>query len=311
MAFQEIDTVTDHGTYRGDPAQTAFNKANANFRELFGSAGLNNLLFNPSLGVNQRVFAGGAFNPNVFAFDRWFGGSVGANITVSNGVINHVAGSYCQVIEAPSHVLGTTVCVSVGDLSGGNLTVTVGGVSGIIQPGAGRRSVNILAPGSTPSGNLKVELSGTALTYRDVMIVRADQLGRFDARSFPLELSLCQRYYEKSFAMGVAPSTGAVGSTVVGTALNASVVRTSTVRFAVPKRAAPNISLFTSANANAQTAGKWALYNGSVWNTGSTWSVLQVTNNGFLADGTFGSGLTPFGAYAVDGNWAAESELTS
>ncbi|MCF3524540.1 hypothetical protein [Stenotrophomonas maltophilia] len=35
MARQIIDTETDHGTYKGDPAKDAFNKANDNFQELY------------------------------------------------------------------------------------------------------------------------------------------------------------------------------------------------------------------------------------------------------------------------------------
>lgn len=37
MTRQIIDTTTDHGTYRGDPGKTAFEKANANFEELYGT----------------------------------------------------------------------------------------------------------------------------------------------------------------------------------------------------------------------------------------------------------------------------------
>lgn len=35
MPYQKIDTTTDHGTYRGDPGKTAFEKANGNFEELY------------------------------------------------------------------------------------------------------------------------------------------------------------------------------------------------------------------------------------------------------------------------------------
>lgn len=35
MAQQFIDTDTDHGSYKGDPAKVAFNKANENFAELY------------------------------------------------------------------------------------------------------------------------------------------------------------------------------------------------------------------------------------------------------------------------------------
>lgn len=37
MAREIIDTTTDHGTYKGDPAKVAFEKANSNFAEVYGS----------------------------------------------------------------------------------------------------------------------------------------------------------------------------------------------------------------------------------------------------------------------------------
>lgn len=48
MAIQTIDTTTDHGTYRGDPAKTAFEKINANFSEIAGAGGS---------GLNLKAFA--------------------------------------------------------------------------------------------------------------------------------------------------------------------------------------------------------------------------------------------------------------
>ncbi len=38
MAREIIDTTTDHGTYKGDPAKVAFEKANSNFAQLFDRA---------------------------------------------------------------------------------------------------------------------------------------------------------------------------------------------------------------------------------------------------------------------------------
>lgn len=40
MTLEIIDTVTDHGNYRGDPAKIAFEKANANFAQAAGPLGI-------------------------------------------------------------------------------------------------------------------------------------------------------------------------------------------------------------------------------------------------------------------------------
>ncbi len=53
MAKQIIDTTTDHGTYKGDPAVTAFNKTNDNFNELYtlmGGAVVGNYSQRPAAG---------------------------------------------------------------------------------------------------------------------------------------------------------------------------------------------------------------------------------------------------------------------
>lgn len=45
MAREVIDTTTDHGSYRGDPGKTAWDKANRNFDELY--AGMDKALASP------------------------------------------------------------------------------------------------------------------------------------------------------------------------------------------------------------------------------------------------------------------------
>ncbi|OBU55127.1 hypothetical protein [Stenotrophomonas maltophilia] len=309
MEFQEIDIVTDHGSYKGDPAKIAFGKANDNFRELFGSAGLSNLLINPSMNFNQRAFAGGALAGNAFGYDRWFAASGGANVTFSGGVINHTSGTICQAIESPQNTLGTTVAVSVGDLSGGNLNVTAGGVAGTITPGAGRRSVNILVPSSTSGGHVVVTLSGTGITYRDVMVLRAEQAGRFDARPMPLELSLCQRYYESSFEDGIAPALGASsGLSMQSTGYTPGRVRLAFVPFKVRKRATPAMIAFTDSLASTQRAGGFAIYNGSSYPSAAmSWTDVSQTGCGGFLD--YGSGITVGQSYWTRGNWTADADF--
>ncbi|WP_158891862.1 MULTISPECIES: hypothetical protein [unclassified Pseudomonas] len=54
MTRQVIDTTTDHGTYRGDPGKTAFEKANGNFEELYR-------LYQPA--ANRLGYFDGSGNP--------------------------------------------------------------------------------------------------------------------------------------------------------------------------------------------------------------------------------------------------------
>lgn len=95
MAKQIIDTVTDHGTYKGDPAKIAFEKANQNFGELYDALGTGgeinaripakNLLINGNMRVLQRGNSGTLNNTEVFGPDRWKVGCLGG-VTCNWGI---------------------------------------------------------------------------------------------------------------------------------------------------------------------------------------------------------------------------------
>ncbi|WP_369040047.1 hypothetical protein [Stenotrophomonas maltophilia] len=145
--------------------------------------------------------------------------------------------------------------------------------------------------------------------FTQVQVETGASATEFEARPDGLELALCQRFYETSFIVGQAPAVGQSGVTVVASGVNTGTVRTTATRFAATKRAAPAITLYPSNQANVQTVGRWALFNGSVWNSSATWSVLGVNPGGFIADGAYGSGVALYSSYLIDGNWVADAEI--
>jgi hypothetical protein len=179
----------------GDDAYEAFAKANAMFSELYRSIG-QNMLINSDFRVSQRGFGGGALGAGAFGYDRMFAGAGGCSVSVnqSTGVITHASGTWCQAIEAPRDAFGKTLCIAVDDLSGGSLTVDVGGVVASIDSGAGRRYVNVLAPSSSNSGNLLVRFTATNVTYRNPAIVRGADVAGFQYRNAAEQLAACHRY---------------------------------------------------------------------------------------------------------------------
>lgn len=313
MTFQEIDTTTDHGTYKGDPAKTAFDKINENFGAaakalsfLRGGSGLTNLLINPSLLVNQRRFAGGGLAANVFGYDRWFAGAGGANVAVSAaGVITHASGTVCQAVEAPQNTMGTVVRVSVSDLSGGNLNVTAAGVSGVITPGAGRRSVAIQLPIGTASGNVLVTLNAAGVTYRNIMLARTDEAdGRFDASQFGLELFLCKQFWEKSYNYNVRPGTAdRVGSYRCGI-LNGFFLAAGSIPFAVEKRGLGAVTIYAARDG---TVG-----NGSEVNSGGVFVANRVVTAANIGTSQFQAGGTNTltAGSTIEFHWVNDSEIT-
>jgi hypothetical protein len=70
----------------------------------------------------------------------------------------------------------------------------------------------------------------------------------FEHRSYGTELSLCQRYYEKSYVIGTAPATNTTTNLqqFISSVVGASEVWGSTHTFKVEKRAAPSMTLYNS-----------------------------------------------------------------
>ena len=126
----------------------------------------------------------------------------------------------------------------------------------------------------------------------------------FEHRSYGEELALCQRYFEKSLADGISPTTITnPACTLMGVAFTSTTIRTQ-IEYKVSKRATPTV---TTVPANSGGTGtQWAFYNGS-WNGGAT-SVAQGNQNCFSVDVT-ASGVAITKAYLIDGNWYADAEL--
>lgn len=120
-----------------------------------------NLLINGDFSINQRAFGGGALAAGAYGHDRWGAYNGGANYSVASGVVSLVSGELCQAIESPG-LAGETVVFSVENPSAA-LTVRVGNAgtyaSGVVQAGAGRRSVSLTVPATT-TGHVKVRISG-------------------------------------------------------------------------------------------------------------------------------------------------------
>ena len=88
-----------------------------------------------------------------------------------------------------------------------------------------------------------------------VQLERSPGPSAFEERPRQTELALCQRYYEKSFALGTAPGTGTFAGAVAVIPYTTTAGKVyATVRFAVPKRAAPTVTIFSTADGSS---GNW------------------------------------------------------
>lgn len=209
MARQEIDLTTPQPNGKmGEPTKAAWEKVNDMTAEIYASPAMNgslqgrNMLINCGIPINQRGFVGGALAVNVYGYDRWKGGSGGCNITInpSTGEFNQASGALQQMVESPLDAWGRPLTFSVDNPSS-QLTVSIGGAVGTIQPGQGRRSVTVTPTGS---GNMSVLIGATGATYSRPQLERGTVASSFEYRPEAIEWILCQRYFEAVGFIAVA-----------------------------------------------------------------------------------------------------------
>ncbi|OBU47969.1 hypothetical protein A9K69_20555 [Stenotrophomonas maltophilia] len=140
-----------------------------------------------------------------------------------------------------------------------------------------------------------------------VQFESGDMATEFDFRPLGYELSLCQRYYEKSLDVETAPAGNLPSGYTVGTAIAAGTCRSTAQTFKAAKRSNPAITLYTNSAVAAGT-GFWGLFNGSSWSRGAA-SALEVNTAQFHVNLNFGSGLTTFYSYLLGGHWTADAEI--
>jgi hypothetical protein len=130
----------------------------------------------------------------------------------------------------------------------------------------------------------------------------------FERRPYGMELALCQRYYEKSFSVDVAPANGvAQGDRLVGAAYTSDAIGLD-ISFSTSKRATPTINFFNTTAFG--TNDTWGYFNGSAWVAASS---ITTNQNGkgteSFAVNMAVSGRTVGQALILAGFWTASAEL--
>ncbi|KOO86026.1 hypothetical protein VL21_06890 [Stenotrophomonas maltophilia] len=164
MALQPIDTSTDHGTYKGDPAKTAFDKVNANDMYLQGLASAAQTIASAALPraggtlTGDTVLFGGTFRiaPNV-AGDQMFLRSEGAT-GVTIDAVNNPNSAYAALsirgsainLNGPVNV-SSTLSVPQNFKSANANVVLATGIAGTVflRPNGTDSAVGQLTLGST------------------------------------------------------------------------------------------------------------------------------------------------------------------
>jgi hypothetical protein len=270
-----------------------------------GSSGMPraNLLLNGDCQINQRMFGGGVLGAGAFGYDRWKALASGATITKGTAITLN-AGGIGQVVEPDLFGLvsfaGLTVTASVETLSGGNLTIAFGSKSGTLTPSA--REATFTLTGSD-TGVLLFSLavaSGTPVFSKIKLEVGGNATPTI-FRPLPEELRLCQRYFETSVPAGQNPATYAPGGGGSSLYLGADTTdgSISAIRFLVPKRAAPTMTIRDGAANAARISGF-----STAWANNLTFvATAAVTDKGFSIS------QANAGLHAIAFDYVASAEL--
>ena len=146
MAQQTINTGTLPNDGTGDPLQTAFDKCNDNFTELYNAdvAGYSNISNGTSnvkiasSGSNVTVGIGGTGNVAVFATTGEYvtgllsvtGNITGGNLSAVNLVINNISSDDSSYVNIADGLTVVGEVSAIGNITGGNVLFGSGIVSG-------------------------------------------------------------------------------------------------------------------------------------------------------------------------------------
>ena len=148
---------------------------------------------------------------------------------------------------------------------------------------------------STTGATSVVGTNGATFYLTGVQLEVGSSATPFDTRAYGTELALCQRYYEKSYNIDVAPATDTLAGAVNYDSTSGTYARRSIV-FAVSKRANPTVTLYSKTGTSGQM---------TVAGVGTSASSFSQGMSGAFA----GTGTTIGSNAEIIYHWTASIEL--
>ena len=129
----------------------------------------------------------------------------------------------------------------------------------------------------------------------------------FEHEDIGTTLAKCQRYFSKSGLLATAPADTSDANTVTTAIdMSAGLLRTPTITFPVPMRAAPTVTALEEGALGGGSSGQWSYYQAGTWTYGA-FSPTHITEFGYSGHGSGGGGDGD--AYYMHINWKADAEL--
>jgi hypothetical protein len=260
---------------------------------------------------------------NIADFD--FGKSTAKTITLSFQVYSSLTGtfggaltngalsrSYPFTYSIPTANTWTSISITIaGDTSGTWLTTNGSGMRVWFGLGVGSSTSGTAGSWSSNYYNSAtgatsvVGTNGATFYLTGVQLEKGSTATSFDYRPYSAELAMCQRYFEKSFGIDIAPANGLTkGYKITSAIINSTTAYSNHIYYSVRKRSTPTV---TGYNSNDGTSsGQPAYFVAGSWNNGASFSA-DGSDGGFSFNftGTF----SLLGAYHTTFAWTSSSEL--
>jgi hypothetical protein len=214
-------------------------------------AGFRNRIINGNFAINQRVYSSGStLSSGTYGHDRWKAGASGGDYSFTqsaNGcTITIAAGkTLIQVVE-DANLEGGTYVLSWSGTAQARYAINSATPSGTYA------NSPIIISGQSASTTMSVEFDDGTLS--GVQLELNSTATPFEQRGITTELSLCQRYFCKTFPQSVAPANGLGTAYFLGYSVNTG--NPSTIwKYPVTMRTTPTVTLFNDRAGG--TAGQW------------------------------------------------------
>ena len=142
-----------------------------------------------------------------------------------------------------------------------------------------------------------VGTSGATFYITGVQLEKGSTATPFDYRPYGTELALCQRYFEKSYDVDVAPGSITALRSFRATCQATTQYMSINTQFAVRKRATPTVTAY---NPNTGATGQFVA-------DSTTVSVISVTDSAGLV--VYANNVTTTVNQFFNGHWTASAEL--
>lgn len=209
--------------------------------------GYRNRIINGAFVINQRNYASGTnLASGIYGFDRWKSGFTNTSLTFTAGnqattVTISASGVLQQIVERENMPANTYTLSWSGTATGRIYN------SGATAPSYAASPITVTLDGSA---NVVVEFtaSGSTKTLGTVQLEAGTVYSPFEYRHRGEELTLCQRYFEKSYNLATAIGTATEDNAVMANYGSYTGVLYASGQFAVQKRVTPTVKVYNTNN---------------------------------------------------------------